>query len=300
LAAYTVLGETAAALEVAKQAISIAPDDKELVEQSAIAAIEARDYGLAELLLPKLPESSNATLVRFQLYTHTSDWPKLIEIAKKPEHVSERERPPVITLGRLATLMIGARSKEDQHNELKDILTTTPHDLRAYVLVADFALRLGVQDISDEAYSRAVATAAEDTIVIGRHMLARSAGQREDWRAVIQLLDNNIDTDIDSEELNLLATAFVNETPTRKRAVAVFSEIDPSVRNLPFYLTAHGLLQSKRGDLSAAEKSFERVLAADPENLTALRNLFVVYLRQERSDRNSLIKSRIENSTLKH
>ena len=60
-------------------------------------------------------------------------------------------------------------------------------------------------------------------------MLARLASQREDWQTVIALLDNNIDTDVASEELYLLVSAFVNENPTRRRAITFFDELDPSI-----------------------------------------------------------------------
>ena len=297
LAAYTLLGKTTEAFEVAKQAISIAPDDKNVIERAAIAAIEAGDYGFAEPLLPKLPQSADATLVKFQFYTHQADWSKITEIAKEANRVPEHERPSLITMGRLAALMAVARGNKD-HDELKAILDATPDDIRSYVSVSQFAHRLGILEISDEAYGRAVTLAQKQRNALGILMLARLAGQREDWRTIIDLLDNYVELNIDSEELSLLATAFVNENPTRKRALAFFSNLDPSILSLPVYRTAYGLLQSKRGDLPAAAEAFERVLSDKPTNLTALRNLCSVYFRQERSDRSSLIKKRLEQITL--
>ncbi len=202
-------------------------------------------------------------------------------------------------MGRLASVMDGTQSKDKQHEALRDILENVGDDLRSNTLVADFARRLGISDVSESAYKRAVDIAGRDDNVIGREMLARSAGQRGDWREVISLLDNRFDGDIDSEELSLIATAFVNENPTRKRALSFFNELSEPVRNLPFYLTAFGLLQSKRGDLPAAAKTFEQALDADPENLTALRNLYSVYLRQERSDRDVLMRKRVDSLDLK-
>jgi cellulose synthase operon protein C len=299
LAAYFALGETAAALAVAKQAILLVPDDKNLLERAAIAALEAHDYGLTETLLPKLTESSNATLVRFQFYAHTNNWPKLIEVAKQSELVLEHERVPMTTMGRLAALMSAGGKRQDQHDELKRILEAANGNVRAYVLVSEFATRLGHQDVGDEAYNRALTTVEKEAHLFGRQMLARLASRRGDWRAVVRLLDGHIDTYADSDELSLLATAFVNENPTRRRALSFFKELDPSIRNQPHYAIAYGLLESKRGDLAAAEKALEEVLSTDPKNLTALRNLFAVYLRQERSDRVQLIQARIRDLDLK-
>jgi tetratricopeptide (TPR) repeat protein len=283
----------------AKQAILVVPDDKNLLERAAIAALEARDYGLTETLLPKLTESSNATLVRFQFYAHTSNWPKLIEVAKLSELVPEHERIPMTTMGRLASLMSAGGKRQDQHDELKRILEAANNDVRAYVLVSEFATRLGHQDVGGEAYNRALTAAEKETHLFGRQMLARLASRRGDWRAVVQLLDGHIDIAADSDELSLLTTAFVNENPTRSRALSFFKEMDPSIRNQPHYSIAYGLLESKRGDLVAAEKAFGKVLSAGPKNLTALLNLFAVYVRQERSDRVQLFQTQIRNLDLK-
>jgi tetratricopeptide (TPR) repeat protein len=299
LVAYQALKKRTEAIAVAKEAISLVPDDEPLSERAAIAALEVDDYAFAERLLPKLPSSANAVLVRFQFYAHTANWPKLIEIAQESDGAPEHERPSIRTMGRLASLMVGTQSKDKQHAELESIFGSVGSDLRSNIVVAEFARRLDLKDVSERAYSHAVKIAEKEESLFGRQMLARSAGQREDWSEVIKLLDGHSDGSNDSDELSLSATAFVNENPTRKRALEFFKELDQSVRNLPFFLTAFGLLQSKRGDLPAAAKAFEQALAAEPENLTALRNLYSVYVRQGRSDREALINKHVESLNFK-
>ena len=112
--------------------------------------------------------------------------------------------------------------------------------------MAQVAQKLGISEIDDEAYKRAVALAQQQRNTLGILMLARLASQREDWQTVIALLDNNIDTDVASEELYLLVSAFVNENPTRRRAITFFDELDPSISSLPVYQSARTFAEQTR------------------------------------------------------
>jgi cellulose synthase operon protein C len=99
---------------------------------------------------------------------------------------------------------------------------------------------------------------------------------------VTRLLDGYVETSTPSPELNLLITAFTNETPVRERATAFFEELPMSICEQPFCATAYGYLQSKRGDLREAEKWFLKSIEGDPLRLSAWLGLFNVYVRQGR------------------
>jgi Tfp pilus assembly protein PilF len=279
LSAYYALGETAASLAVAKEAIALVPDDQALLERATIAGLEAGDHEFVRGLIDKLPHSPEATLMRFQFYTHTGDWPRLVEIAKLADTARENERHTIRTMGRLAALMNDAATG-DRQAQLQEILELARDDARSTILVSEFAARCGQADVADSAYQHAVSLINVESHRTSRAMVARTAGRRQDWATVTRLLDGYVETDKLSFELSLLLTAFANENPVRQRAVAFFDELPISIRSTALCATAYGYMQGKRGDLAKAEESFVKALEADPTSLTALIGLLNTYTRQ--------------------
>jgi hypothetical protein len=53
-----------------------------------------------------------------------------------------------------------------------------------------------------------------------------------------------------------LNLGFANEHPVRQRAVDFFRELPEPTRSTPLCATAYGYMQSKRGNLGEAERSF--------------------------------------------
>ena len=56
-------------------------------------------------------------------------------------------------------------------------------------------------------------------------MVALHAGRRGDWSVVADLLDGHVAEDHDSDELRMLARAFVNDSPIRQRALRFFARL---------------------------------------------------------------------------
>jgi cellulose synthase operon protein C len=283
LAAYCALNKRGEALAIAKQAIVLVPDDEILLQRAAIAGLEAGDHSFVETLLPKISDTSDGVLIRFQYHAVKGDWPKLIEISKLTSIAPEHERAMMETMGRLARLMISDATVDRRHG-LDEALKLAATDPRGSILVSKLAKDLQQNDIANQAYQQAVSLVTAQSHRASRAMVAWHAGQRDDWSIVTRLLDGYVDTGAPSPELNLLVTAFTNESPVRERANTFFRELPLSLHEQAFYATAYGYLQSKRGDLQEAEKWLSKAIENDPLTLSAWLGLFSVYVRQGRTN----------------
>ena len=297
LGAYYALGDTAEALAIAKQAAAVVVDDEALLQRATIAALEGGDDDFAAKLIEKLPQSPEATLMRFQFYAHKGDLSRLVEIADLAYLAPAHERRTMQTMGRLATLMMNAANAE-RHAELDRILQFAAGDARSSILVSDFATKLKQTDIADKAYQQAISLIGAGSHRTNRSMVARTAGWREDWSTVTRLLDGYVETDQSSAELALLMTAFANESPVRQRAIEFFRELPDAVRSMSLCATAYAYVQSKRGDLTEAEKWFLKALDGDPASLTALLGLLRVHARQGDRRGAALMESRLKELNL--
>ena len=114
-------------------------------------------------------------------------------------------------------------------------------------------------------------------------MVAMQAAKRSDWNTLVDLLDGHVAEDHDSIELRALARAFVNNTPIQKRAIRFFERMASSIRSLPFYVHAAGLLHFNRGALKLAEETLRRAIAVEPD-ITNYLTLFATLRRSERRD----------------
>jgi tetratricopeptide (TPR) repeat protein len=296
LIAYYALDRTADALAVAKQAVELVPNDETLLQRAAIAGLEAGDKLFVEKLLPRLPEMGDGILIHFQHYASKADWPKILGISRLAHLAPEHERATMQTMGRLSLVMT-SNDDGNRRQALLDVLEFASTDSRGSVLVCNTATVLKHPDIAEQAYRQAVSLISDRSHRAARAMVARCAGQRDDWSAVTHLLDGHVDIETPSAELDLLVTAFTNETPVRQRATKFFHELPASIREQSYCATSYGYLQSKRGDLREAEKWLSKGIESDPRNLTAWIGLFSVYVRQGRGAATT-IASRVEEIDL--
>src|SRR4051794_14754744 len=101
----------------------------------------------------------------------------------------------------------------------------------------------------------------------------------------------------DSPELRALATALVNDSPIRQRALRFFERLPRPVRELPFYLRAEGLLHFNRGALKQAEAGLRRAIAVS-RDLTNYLALFATLRRRERRPEVRAILEALDPTTL--
>jgi tetratricopeptide (TPR) repeat protein len=281
------------ALEIARQGLSLAPDDVSLVTRAAMIAIDSEDDVLAADLLPKLPDGPEAAIVAFRLYSAQKNWAELARLyPAKIEHIPEVERLVVAAAARLAAIKIGEPGA--RHELIEKVARDVAADARASIVVADFARMEGFADIAEAAFQSALRLIDEDAHIASRMMVALHAGRRGDWSVVADLLDGHVAEDHDSDELRMLARAFVNDSPIRQRALRFFARLTPPIRDLPFFLHAEGLLHFNHGDLPAAETILRKAVEAQPE----LDNYLALISVLRRSQRDDEIKPILEEIDL--
>jgi tetratricopeptide (TPR) repeat protein len=113
-----------------------------------------------------------------------------------------------------------------------------------------------------------------------RSMLARIAEQDQNADAVIDLLDGHVYTDQDSDDLRILARAFVNGA-VRQASVAFVNNLSADLVSQPFYARVIGSIHFNRGALPQAEEAFRKAIAADASDLTAHLGLINTLLRRD-------------------
>lgn len=287
------LDELPQALEIARQGLLLAPADVSLVTRAAMIAIDSQDDVLAAELLPKLPVGPEATIVAFRLYSAQKNWGELARLdSAKIEHIPEVERLVVAAAARLAAIKIGEPSA--MREAIEKVARDVTVDARASIVVADFARIEGFGDVAEAAFQSALSLIDNDAHIACRMMVALHAGRRGDWSVVADLLDGHVAEDHDSDELRMLARAFVNDSPIRQRALRFFARLAPPVRNIPFFLHAEGLLHFNHGDLPAAEAILRKAVEAQPE----LDNYLALISVLRRSQRGDEVKPILEGMDL--
>lgn len=293
------LDEFSKAIEVVRQGLALAPDDTELLVRASVVAVEAGDDAFAGELLPKLPSTADAVVLKFRFHASRADWPEVVALFESNASLIPLSEEPIIsTTARLAAIRIGVDDLEERRRQIVIVAEDAARDPRASIVVADFARREGIEDIADAAFETALKHIDDDSHAADRLMVAHHANRRGDAAIVIDLLSSRVAEDHDSNELRMLARAFVNDSPIRQRALSFFARLPETVRELPYYLHAEGLLHFNRGALSEAETALRKAAAAEPdlENYIAL---FSVLHRLDRGDEVKAIVDGIDLATVK-
>ena len=280
--AYRALEDLPKALDIAQQGLAVAPENAELVIRATAVAIDAGDMELAHRLLPQLSEGPSAAILQFQFFVEREDWPAVIELCRtSADQFSEAERLMMTTTGRLAEIKLSPG--EDTAALLSTVVRDAADNARASIVSAEFARMLGQEELADEAYRNALLLIDADSHIAERVMTAFHAVKRNDWRNVVDMLNDHVAMEVDSTELKILARAFVNDTPVRRSGVLFFDKLPAAISNLPFYQTAAGLLHFNRGDLKQAEKYLRGAVALNPD-LTSYLVLFSTLRRSNQED----------------
>lgn len=293
------LEEFPRALDIARQGLALAPDDAELLSRAAMVAIEADDDAFAAELLPRLPATADSVVMKFRYHAARADWPEVVALFEgNATLIPLNEEPIIEATARLAAIRIAVDDPDDRRRQIAIVAEDASRDPRASIVVADFARREEMEDIADAAFGVALKQIDEDSHAADRLMVAHHANRRGDAAIVVDLLDGRVAEDHDSSELRMLARAFVNDSPIRQRALSFFARLPETVRELPYYLHADGLLHFNRGALPEAEAALRKAAAAEPD-LDNYISLFSVLHRLDRSDEVKAIVAGIDLATVK-
>jgi tetratricopeptide (TPR) repeat protein len=293
IVAYHALDDLHAAIEVARQGLAVAPDDVEIANRAAVAAIDGNDEEFAEQLLHRLPAGPDATVLAFRFYSGRADWKEVARIHRtQSDHIPAVERSLIVTAGRLAEIKVA--QPNDIEKQIMAIAGDVVDDARASIVVADFARMEGFESVSDAAYRDALKCIDADSHFAPRMMVAMHASRRGEANVVADLLDGQVAEDHDNEALRVLARAFVNDSPIRRRAIRFFERLPAAIKELSFYLHAEGLLHFNRGDLKQAETCLRRAVEVSPD----LTNYLALFSTLRRSDRRDEVKPILESLDL--
>lgn len=293
IVAYHALDDLASAIEVARQGLAVTPSDVEIANRAAVAAIDASDEKFAEELLCRLPPGPDATVLAFRFYSARGDWKEVARIYREQaDHIPPIERSLIITAGRLAEIKLALPA--DAEKQIAAIAGDVVDDPRASIVVADFARMEGFEKLSEAAYQAALKCVEADSHIAPRMMVAMHASRRGEASVVADLLDGHVADDHDNEALRVLARAFVNDSPIRRRAIRFFEQLPGPIRALSFYLHAEGLLHFNRGALRQAEACLRRAVEVSPD----LTNYLALFSTLRRSDRRNEIKPILQSLDL--
>ncbi|MFT4955754.1 MAG: tetratricopeptide (TPR) repeat protein [Brevundimonas sp.] len=271
-----VLDDLAAAVEVAGQGMDAFSNDAELARYAAIVGLDAGSEDLVNRVLPLLEQEPAGRLVAFRHYANEGRWTEVERLFADARAVAPASEVAVIeALGGLAALKT---SGQDLAAGLGVLLGKVSEDPRAAIVIASAARTADFEAVEDEAFEKARRLLTPDSHIARRLMVARHAVRRGDWSVVADALDGWVETTIDSEELRILARAYTNETPVRRRGTRFFQNLDQALKALPAYSQAEGLFHFNRGALGHAIEPLQRAcqagkLIATLALLEALRRL---------------------------
>lgn len=289
------LDDLTAAVEVAEQGMEVFPDDAELARYAAIVGLDAGAENLVSRILPLLEREPAGKLIAFRHYGNEGRWTDVGRLFSEARAVAPASEVAVIdALGGLAALKVAG---QDLAAGLGVLLAEVSEDPRAAIVVASAARTAGLESVEDEAFEKARRLLTPDSHIARRLMVARHAVQRGDWSVVADALDGWVETSIDSEELRVLARAYTNETPVRRRGTRFFQELVPELKALPAYSQAEGLFHFNRGALVHAIEPLHR--ASQAGKLIATLAMFEGLRRLGRDDEVRSIARGIDPGSLR-
>lgn len=287
------------AIEIARQGLALAPDDHDILVRATMVALEAGNETLAAELLPRLPATPASVVLKFRYYAARADWPAVVALFENNASLIPSTEEAVITAtARLAAIRTGVEDLDERRRQMAIVASDAARDPRANIVVADFARREDMKDIADAAFEAALKLIDDKSHSADRLMVARHASRRGDASIVVDLLSGNVAEDHDSDELRMLARAFVDDSPIRQRALVFFGRLPETVREIPYYLHAEGLLHFNRGALSEAETALRKAVAVEPD-LDNYIALFSVLHRLDRGDEFKALVDGIDLATVK-
>lgn len=275
-------GDSPAAIATIEAGLRYAPADEPLLVRLALVSFESGDAQRAKSLFDKLPDQGEAVQIKCQIAARTGNWEYLAKVDPKLiQGLPESERAPFRTLLDSARLLNDRPSNAQE--QLRQLIGKAVGNGRSSILLAKTAHDLGLLAEELEAYGNAISAVTDETHISGRSMIADYASRRDDEQVVVAMLDGYIATDIDNDELRMLARAFAHMQPSTLRGVEFFAELPPAIRELEHYQSCEGILHFQRGSLEDAECCFRARHLRSPNDLWAILCLFQTYERAGKS-----------------
>ncbi|WP_269220180.1 hypothetical protein [Brevundimonas vesicularis] len=285
------------AVALAREGLAFAPDSLVLIRYAAVIAGESGDRALGAEVIPRLTNEPEDVALALRFHANERDWAALASIHHTAASgLPESEVVMAETLGAIGALKISGAT--DLAPGLGTVLEATGDDPRAAVVVADFAMDEGLEEVAETAYDRAVGLIDDDSHVARRQMVSALAMRRGDWSVVADMLSGHIDESRDNDETRRLALAFVNERPIKQRGLRFFRELASDLANRPTYLRLAGLFHFNHGALGQAETALRRAIVVSNDLLSYLA-LFETLRRRNKADEIAPLIAAVDARTLR-
>ena len=180
--------------------------------------------------------------------------------------------------------------------EFHSIASEIKEDLRCYLIVYDALVAKGYSVDADQLFGETIERIVSSGGFAARAMMAQRAASKGDWPAIPRLLDGLIETDRDSRELRLLATAYANISPANRRAVEFFRKLPPEIRRLVYFAEREAVFHFSRGALAQAEECYRRAIEyTEGDDLRLYLPLLSLLLRRRKNaDADELVRRLLE------
>lgn len=271
-------GDSSGAIQTLEAGLRHAPGDEALAVRLALLAYESGDLQRAKSMFDVLPEHGEGAQIKCQIAARSGNWQYLARL--DPDSVRglpESEQAPFRTLLDRARLL--EDRPPDSQEQLQRLIAEAKGNGRSSILLAGTARDLGHFPEEIEAYGNAINAVTDDTHISGRSMIADYASRRDDAEVVAAMLDGHAVTDIDNDELRMLARAFANMQPPTRRGVEFFEELPDAIREIDHYRSCEGVFHFQRGSLDQAEYCFVALHSRSPNDLWPILCLFQIYER---------------------
>lgn len=276
-------GDSTAAIATIETGLRHAPADEPLLIRLALVSFESGDAQRAKSTFDKLPDQGEAVQIKCQIAARSGNWEYLARLDQELVlGLPESERAPFKTLLESARLLNDRPSNAKQ--QLRQLIGKAVGNGRSSILLAKTASVLGLFAEEMEAYGNAISAVTDETHISGRSMIADYASRRDDEQVVVAMLDGHISTDIDNDELRMLARAFAHRKPPTRRGIEFFDELPPAIRELEHYQSCEGILHFQRGSLEDAERCFRSLHQRSPKDLWPILTLFQTFDRAGNSE----------------
>lgn len=276
-----ILHEVETAKHLLKGAGQQALDDEDVLIRVVQLAFNADESELFQDALRKLPPGAAKFQFAFFDAMRKGDWQAILELrtdANALEHDSEREF--IETALKLAPVMTFAGSIK-----AADILvhrSNRPADLRSWIILHDALLMKGFRDEAEKLFGECYEKVLREDSFAVRAMTAHRAADLGHWTLIPDLLGDLTDTQHDSRELRLLATAYVNIRPARRTAVDFFAKLPTEIRNSRYYVRRAGNFHFNRGAFKQAERCYRQAIESEKSmDLELYLPLMSLLLRQQ-------------------
>ena len=289
--AYRIVGRNESATALGWEAAERFPEDATVKAQLALSLVERGETDKALHVVSDLEENDQVMAVRFKVAVTSKDWNSVLELADRyADHAPQSERLVVratklVSRAELADPDKARQMLKSEHGEFLG-------DTRSLIILCQSARSRCLEDISQSLFDAAVVSVQHaDADYPSRLAIAKEAMVRGQPGVAVDALDGRVALDCDSEELRLLAHAYVLDVPIRERAIRFFVALHVDIKHLAIFLKLEGILHFNRGVPEAAANTLAKALNADCRIDTLMCLIRALYQSDRKDEIRELLKS---------